>query len=352
MKRILILSTIAVLVAVPAVAQVIDKPAATVDLIRPEFISVNQLKEQIAQFDQLRRAGVSGLPEDPAEVLDTMIQELLLKQGMENSNVVVTETQVDERIKQVRTLAEQQQGGRLTDQQFEQLIMAQSGMSFVQYRTNIREQLEIQRYIQSEKAGVLASVDPITEKEIEEQYRINATNFINPEMVKLREIFIDTRNLSSTERSKARDRAEVVRQKLENGENTFTELVEQYSDDTKARYNEGDKGYFVRNDPRTQLYGQQYFDAIFDLDVNEVSGVVESTIGFHIVMVTDHRDPKLLKLDDPIWPWEQTTVREYIRSRLSQQQTSVAFQQATEELVTELRDEADIRIFEENIENL
>ena len=349
MKKIISLLFVLIVATQVCFSQIIDKPAATVNLIRPEFISVKQLRQQIDQFVELRDQGITGLPTDPLVVLDSMIQEVLLKQAAEEARVLITDGEVDGYIAQIRNTAETQQGGQFTDAQFLELVFQQTGLSWDDYRESIREQRKTIKYVQEAKKDLFAAMPVPTGDQIEAQYRRNATNFTNPEIIRISEIYIDTRVLSSSEKQKARERAESIHKSYENGGGTFTELVEQYSDDTKARYNGGDKGFFARNDPRIQVYGERFFDEIFANDVDDVSGVIESNVGFHIVKTTDHRDPKLLLLNDPIYPWEQMTVREFILNTLVQQLEQQLFQRALQELVNELKERADIRIYEDNI---
>jgi peptidyl-prolyl cis-trans isomerase SurA len=337
------------LVAAYAPAQLIDKPAATVTLTEPEFISVQQLNEQIRQFDALRSQGVSGLPTDPLVILDSMIQELLLKQGARGSNVRVSDSEVDAYIAQIKASAEVQTGGAITEAQFRELVFKQTGLSWDEYRDSIREQRSTIAYVRIEKKELFDAMATPPTSEIETYFRRNATSFNNPEIVRFSEIYIDTRNLTASEKQKARERAESIRKAFENGEGTFARLVEQYSDDTRARYSGGDKGYFTRNDPRTSTYGEAFFDTLFSLETNAVSSVVSSNIGYHIVKVTEHIDPKLLKLDDPIYPGETQTVRDYIRAAIVEQREQQVFAQALKELVSELKARADIKIFEANI---
>ena len=330
-------------------AQIIDKPAATVNLTRPEFISVNQLDKQVEQFVELGNRGISGLPTDPLIILDSMIQEILLKQAAEESKIRVSDAEVDAYINQVRQTAESQQGGQFTDQQFRDIVFQQTGLSWDVYRESIREQRNTIAFVRQEKQELFDAVEPPTDEAIESQYLKNATNFTNPEIVRLSEIFVDTRNLNSLEKQAARERAEIIYKAYENGEGTFEELVLQYSDDTQSRYTGGDKGFFARNDPRGAAYGETYFDAIFSLETDTVSNVISSNVGYHIVKVTDHRYPKLLTIDEPIYPWDETTVRQFIRNALLEQIEQQVFQQALQQLVDELRLEAEIKIFEENI---
>jgi len=330
-------------------AQIIDKPAATVNLTKPEFISVTQLQQQVGQFVTLRNQGVSGLPTDPLVILDSMIQEILLKQAAAESDVRVTDIEVDTYIAQIRGAAESQQGGQFSDQQFQEIVFQQTGLSWTQYRESIREQRSTIAFVRVRKKDLFDSIATPSDTDLEAQHRKNATNFTNAEIVRFSEIYVDTRKLEILERRQAEERAEQIHREFENGVGTFSELVLKYSDDTQSRYSDGDRGFFARNDPRIQSYGEEFFDEVFSLEAGVVSRVIESNIGFHIIKVTDHRDPKLLAIDDPIYPWDQTTVRTFIRNALVEQLEQQVFQTALNQLVEELKQDAEIKIFEENI---
>ena len=349
MKRLITLPILFFLIVGLSFAQIIDRPAATVNLTKPEFISVKQLEQRLVQYTDLAAKGISGIPTDPMVVLDSMIQELLLKQAAEDSNVFISDQMVDAQIGAVRGRLDQQQGSPVTDAQFQELVLRETRMGIDAYRMQIKEQLLTQEYIKTAKRGLFEAIQTPAEKEIIDQYRKNATSFTNPEMVRLSEIFIDTRNLSASEKQKARERAEGAHRAMENGQGTFSEMVLQFSDDTKSRYNDGDRGFFALNDPRIQVYGTSYFDEIFSLATDQISGVIESLIGYHIVKITDHRNAKILQLDDPINPLEKTTVREFIQNLILQDSQSKVLQRAIKELSGELREQAEIRIFEENI---
>ncbi|MAG13215.1 MAG: peptidylprolyl isomerase [Spirochaetales bacterium] len=351
MKRLVPFSICVFLIAGISSAQIIDRPAATVNLTKPEFISVKQLEQRLVQYKELASKGISGIPTDPMVVLDSMIQELLLKQAAEESNVFISDQMVDAQIGAVRGRLDQQNGSPVTDAQFQELVLRETGLGFVAYRAQIKEQLLTQEYIKVEKRDLFDNIDTPSEREVVDQYRKNATSFTNPEMVRLSEIYIDTRNLSSVEKQKARERAEDALRRIENGQGTFSEMVLQFSDDTKSRYNEGDRGFFALNDPRIQIYGATYFDEIFALNAGEISKVLESRVGYHIVKITDHRNAKILQLDDPINPLEKTTVREFIQNLIMQDTQSKVLQKAVKELSGELRQKAEIRVFEDNIRN-
>lgn len=81
----------------------------------------------------------------------------------------------------------------------------------------------------------------------------------------------------------ARAKIDTVMQKLKNGED-FAKLAEEYSDDTGSKKKGGDLGYFSR-----RMMVKPFDEAVFDLKPGEVSDVVETNFGFHIIKLTDQK---------------------------------------------------------------
>lgn len=79
----------------------------------------------------------------------------------------------------------------------------------------------------------------------------------------------------------AKMRADSVMMQLKNGA-SFEELVEKYSDDTNSKTKGGDLGFFERR----QMV-QQFDEAAFKLMVGEISDIVQSNYGYHIIKLTE-----------------------------------------------------------------
>jgi len=339
--------------AVVAHSEVIDRPVATINLIRPEMISAKQLNSRVELLNMQRRAQ-NAAPltlEEKKELLRTMITELLIRQAAEKDKIIVTDTEVNAAVQKYKNAAELQLGVTLTEKQFADLVLSQTGLVWEEYVKQLKTQILQQKYITQKKQSLFASVPMPTDAEIEAFYRDNATQFTNPEIIRFSHIYIDTRTLSNQDKPKALERAEAANRDVRNSGKTFEQLVAQYTDDVSSRYNGGDFGFLARNDQRAiAILGKPFFDAVFALSVNSVKGVIESNIGYHIVKVTAHYDPKLLKIDDPIDPASEVTVREYIRNGLLQQNQEKAFIRAVEEISKELYAQGNVVIFEENIQ--
>jgi peptidyl-prolyl cis-trans isomerase SurA len=349
MKRILSI-VLLVLCASPVVfAQIIDKPVATVKLTKVEVISAKQFRQKIEALEA--RTGQVISLEDRKKLLDLLVSEILINQAAAKDGITVSQPELDARIQ----LAKQSGGAglnlnrELTDAEFRALLQ-QNGMDWEEYQKQLSEAIIQQKYVMQKKKAFFDKIAPPTDAEIDDFYQTNKAAFVAPDMVRFQHIFIDTRNLpSKEEKDKARQRAEDIYRELRNGA-SFADLVVKYSDDRNSRYKGGDFGYLRRDDQaRKQLLGRDFFEAPFKMRVGDVSGVLASNIGFHIIKITEKIPFKLLGLDDPIPPQNTSTVRQQISAQLLQRKQAEYYQQALMELIGEVKKKADVKIFEENL---
>lgn len=356
MKNKLILLAFLTLFTSLASAQLIDKFAATVNLVRPDAISVKQLEQRIDQIQTLRSR--QGLPEvavkrqDKLEVLDMMISEKLLEQGMEQADIRVSQQEIDEIIENQKLAVEQQNGVKISLEQFKNAVVAQTKVPWDDYLEEITAQLKQQKYISQERGEYIQkNLTAPKEEEIEEFYAENRSEFTNPEILRYSHIFLSTINSSADEKNEALETAEDIYLTYRNGDKSFEDLVNEYSDDERSKISGGDAGFIARNDATAKAYlGENFIRELFKIPVGEVKGVLESNIGYHIVRITEHREARILGINDPIAPNTSTTVKEFIRAQILQQKQQQVLAMAVEDLVQELRKEAEIKIFSENIE--
>lgn len=323
-----------------AAADMISQPAATVNLIRNTVITVQDLQNRVDQYQAEATQAVN-----PAEILDVMINDELVLQGAERDGYMVTDAQIDQMIRQQRTYIEQQLGNTITDAQFEIIIRNNYGVGLAEFRKSIKESTIVDRYVRGTMNDVLESYEEPTDEQILEFYRANRSSFINPELVRLSHIFMPYTEENKAEVKKQMDQ---LSRWLRYNTYTFEELVPKYSQDKQSVGRGGDIGWLAFDDEEMRSFlGDDFFNTVFDLPLGRPSKVIETTSGFHIVKVTTHTDPKMLSIDDQINPEEDTTVREYIRQTLTQRSQQVAYLRAIDQLVQNLRDEAQIQVLYE-----
>lgn len=122
-----------------------------------------------------------------------------------------------------------------------------------------------------------------TDKEIADFYKQKLkTLFTHPERVRAQHILIEVApDASAQAHQEAKAKAESILQQLKNGAD-FAKLAAQYSDDPGSRDRGGDLGFFERG----QMI-KPFEDVAFSLKPGQISGVVETRFGYHIIKVNE-----------------------------------------------------------------
>jgi foldase protein PrsA len=233
-------------------------------------------------------------------ILDKLILEAAQKQGIE-----VTQDEVDSEIKAIKDYFD-------NEQKFLDFLTSQN-MTEEQFAEQVRRDLIITKFRDKAVEGVTVS-----EKEMRDYYDKNTKKF-KMDKVRASHILLDTK-----------EDAEKILQRLKNGED-FAELAEQYSVDPSAKSNKGDLGYFG--------YGEMvepFEEVAFALEEGEISGIVETQFGYHIIKVIDK------EMVDPI-PFEEA--KKDIESTL----LYTAREQKYSEVLEELKKNAEIETYPKNM---
>jgi len=133
----------------------------------------------------------------------------------------------------------------------------------------------------------VASTINVTDEQLRAAYSSSLDNFRMPERVHARHILLKTDGKSDAEKKAILAKAEDLLKQLKNGAD-FAELAKKNSQDGTAEQG-GDLGWFVRN----QMVPE--FDSVaFSLKPKELSGIVTTQFGYHIIQVIE-KDPAKLK---------------------------------------------------------
>ena len=326
---------IALVFAFPAFSA-ISTPIVRVNLIRTTVITQQQLDEKLAQYKQAYGDSI-----DSSTVLEAMISDELLEQALERDGYVLTDDAKNELFAAQKSAIEQQVGVQLSDADFASLIQTNYGVSVEEYKDYIADQYTVQNYVLNKKSDMFKQENLMpSNAEVEDYYKRNKSTFISPENVKLSHIFFEFGDEKNAAYRKATD----VSNQIKNGRLTFEKAVTQYSEDKNSINKAGDIGWLAINDTENiKVMGQNFFDKVFALDAGDVSGVIESNAGYHIVKVSVHNEAKFLGIDDKTSPTADGTVRDYITNGLYESKMNAMFQQAYLSLITDLKNTASIR---------
>lgn len=259
--------------------ELVDGVAAVVG---DSVILQSQIQERVLQ---LQAQGVD-LPDEPAaqdtlqrNLLETMIDEQLVVQAaIEDTTIAVNETRVDEIVNQDLQRRVRAFGSERAMRQ----ALENQGMSMSAFREMIRtdarrQQLQNQYLAKHQRS---ASSIAVTEREMRQFYEENRASLGNrPATVTFEQVVLRPRAADSA-RMVARTRAEALLDSLRNQDADFEELARRHSDDPGSRSQGGDLGWFRRG----QMV-EAFEDAVFSLREGQVSDVVETDFGFHVIRV-------------------------------------------------------------------
>ena len=135
------------------------------------------------------------------------------------------------------------------------------------------------RYL-SVDAQALKAKQTVTPQEIQQRYQQNASMYSTPEQIRASHILFKTDGKNDDAQKK---KAEDVLAKVKAG-GDFAALAKQYSEDDGSKANGGDLDYFGKG----TMY-KEFEDAAWNLKPGEVSGLVKSPAGWHIIKFVDRR---------------------------------------------------------------
>jgi peptidyl-prolyl cis-trans isomerase C len=188
----------------------------------------------------------------------------------------------------------------------------------------IKEQLEMikDNYISIEylKKEVTNKV-VVSEEDIKAYYESHKDEFKTPEMVRSRHILIKTDpSASVNDKKKAREKADDILKKIKAGED-FAKLASDSSDDTGSKPKGGELGFFTKG-----RMVKSFEDAAFSLKPGEVSGIVETQFGYHIIKVEEKKEPGMEPFD---------TAKEKIKQKLLQERAKTKVTEFIEKAMKE-----------------
>ena len=130
-------------------------------------------------------------------------------------------------------------------------------------------------------ANILPTIN-VTEDEIKSFYKANADKYQNQQQREASHILIAaSKNAPPVEKAKAKAKAEDVLNQIRKNPKQFEELATKYSQDPESAKKGGDLGSFGRG-----MMVKPFDDAVFSMKVNEISNIVESDFGYHIIKLT------------------------------------------------------------------
>lgn len=290
---------------------VLRKPDGTInkDLIQSQGMSVAQFEQRLRQDIGIRQVmlGVAGTAFVPAAAVDNALDALLQRREVRVARF------------EPATFAAQVQP---TDADLKAFFddPAQARSFDAPERVNVEFVL---LDIEAVKRGITVS-----DADLKSYYEQNAARFSVAEERRASHILIKADAAApAAERDKARARATALLNEIKADPKRFAELAKANSDDTGSAQKGGDLDWFGRG-----AMVKPFEEAVFALKRGELSPVVESDFGFHVIQLVDQRGGEKK-------PFE--AVQTEIRAEVAQQMAQRKFAESAEAFSNVVYEQAD-----------
>ncbi|UCF99115.1 MAG: peptidylprolyl isomerase [Spirochaetaceae bacterium] len=292
------------------------KQKSAVASVNGVLIPKAYLEREIRRFEEQALSQGQMVDESQREelnrrALDTLIDIELLYQESQRRGFEVSEDRIKGEVNGLRD--------QFADEQGFVEALERIGISADELRTEYLRQLAIQDMIDAD----ISPSTSVSDQESMDFYENNPAFFFSPEQVRARHILIQaSSDQEEAEKKAALAQIEEIRARIVAGED-FAELAGQFSEDGSSAYG-GDLGFFQR-----EQMVKPFADAAFSLEIGELSDIVTTEYGYHLIQVTDRQ--------------EETTVPfEEVQLRIVQYLHREKVMTAIEELAAQLRGQAEI----------
>jgi peptidyl-prolyl cis-trans isomerase C len=239
------------------------------------------------------RAGQAVPPDRRDEIyrsaLDQLVVYTLLKQESKTKGIKIDDAEIDQQVQQVKS--------QFPTQDAFDKALKDRGMTVESLKSDARTELSVSKVMEA----AVANVPGPTDAEAKDFYAKNPDKFKQDEQVRASHILVRV-DPNADAKTKAHAKAEIdtVLKQLKAG-GDFAKLAQQHSQDSSAAQG-GDLGYF----PKGQMVPE--FDKVaFNLPVGQLSGIVTTQFGYHVLKVTDKKAPRTVPFEEA-----QAQIKQYL----------------------------------------
>lgn len=354
------------------VAEVAGQPISIQEFERALDQQRNRLREAFggnidpAMFDT---------PEARRELLDSLVSRRVLIDYAFKRRMLVSDEQIRDFIANYPAF---QDGGQFSRERYEALLRAQN-MSPAGFEAQLRTDMALEQLTQSlaqsafvsrtmaqqfareraatrevsrtlVNAGEFAGKVEVSAEEIDAYYADHPQEFETPEQVRAAYVVLDRDSIAASievsdeeiqqqydarvapqlqAREEVRARANEVLSEVRKDPSRFAELAAQHSEDPGSAEQGGDLGFFGRG-----AMVKAFEDAVWRLKPGEISSLVETEFGFHIIQLNEvkggERRASHILFSAPAVTADPATARKEIAEELRRQQLARTFPEAAE----------------------
>lgn len=271
----IILLNILLFISILSHAQSIDKIQA---IIGSEILLISDIENQ---YNQILSQGVIETEDMRCQIVDELLlQNFLIHHAKIDSTIEIVSDDIDAEINNRISYFENQLGSlEKVESYFNRTIESMED----ELRIIVKDQF----YTQKKQSKIISDVK-ITPNEVKDFYRtLNSEEIpIVPTKLQMSQIVIEP-ELSEDKKNSIKEKLNGFRKRIYNGED-FKVLATLYSDDVVSANNGGELGFMQRGD-----LVPEFERAAFKLKKDEISEVVESKFGYHIIQMIERRGEQI-----------------------------------------------------------
>ncbi len=256
------------------------KESAVQELIKPQ---IDQAKQDL-QNPNVSLPDEDRVMEGMKEIWQTAVMQLvreeLLEEQVKDANIVVSNEEADEFFKK-----RLEEAG--VDLENFKKVLEEKKVSYDEILADAKKELTYINFILSK----MDASEKVTIEDVNEFYVKNKSRFTVPEQVKASHILVPaSKDEPNDVREKAKAKINDMLRQIKEGAD-FAEFAKNNPDSTSATG--GDLGYFTKGEML-----EDFEKAAFALEPNQVSDVIETIYGYHLIKVTDHKDEEIVSFDE------------------------------------------------------
>ncbi len=257
-------------------AEIIDRIIA---IVNDDIITLSELNDaiDISLNNTEGKINLNSKDTTPEEIkrkiLDRLIQDKLIDQEVKKRWIVVSESEVDNAIDNIM------KDNHLTGQELVEKLKS-DGVDFDKYKEQIKQELERMKLVDYQ----IKSKIVLNDDELRKYYTKNMDKFKVIKEIRVQHILLSIPpDADEVETNKINRKIRKLLLEIKNGED-FGKLAKIYSQGASAD-SDGDMGWFKRGELVPFLE-----KVVFNLKVGEVSGIIRSDLGLHIIKIMDGKE--------------------------------------------------------------
>lgn len=259
-------------------------------------------------------------------------QELLLQQLLDGySEYAFVPKKIAERVHYLSEVQREINLERINFEQFLSQVMPEEG-DIVAYYDAHKSDFDLPERVRVEylvlTLAAAAKTETVSDEAVKGYFDEHQSEYDQEEERRASHILISVlADASETEKQTAREKAEQVLEQVEQNPERFAEIAKQYSDDPGSAMRGGDLGFFGRG-----MMVKSFEDRIFSMQLDEVSDLVETDFGYHVIRLTGIKEGKQAVFED---------VRAQIEEKLRLEMVANIFGEIVEDFSNTIYEEND-----------